>query len=62
MESKEAHHILSIPYILHAYGDLLACGIGRTQWYTHEVNEFHLDITVANRNKEDQIQIQTKYE
>jgi hypothetical protein len=31
-----------------------------TQWNNHEVNEFHLDITVASHNKVDQIQIQTK--
>jgi hypothetical protein len=44
------------------YGDLLAHGRGRTQRYSHEVNKFHLDITVTSHNKEDQTQIETEYE
>jgi hypothetical protein len=62
MESKEARHISPIPYISHAYGDLLAHGRGRTERYNHEVHKFHLHITVASHSKGDQIQIQTKYE
>jgi hypothetical protein len=58
-----AHNIAPIPYISHVYGDLLAHERRIAQWYGHNVNRVHLDITIVSHNKKaDCIKYKPKYE